>query len=72
MTRYRVEAYTTISFTTEVDIDDEGMDEGEAEEAAYDKAMEKRRGLCAQCSGYGRDWSLDMNDDWDIGEIEKI
>lgn len=72
MTRYRVEVYTTIWFTTEVDINDEGMESDEAEEAAYDKAIEKRPGICAQCSGWRRDWSLDMNDDWDIGEIEKI
>lgn len=58
MPKYRVYLETTASFTIEVDADDE--------DAALDAAYGEARGVCAQCSGWGQPWGLDL------GEWEEI
>ncbi len=41
--------------------------EADNEEDAIDKAYEEvPSGVCAQCSGWGEKWSLDVGDDWEL------
>ena len=48
-----------LSKVTEIGVTVEAPDPDSAIEAAYDHDVP---GVCAQCSGYGRDWSRDEND----------
>jgi hypothetical protein len=52
---YRVQIPKVLWFSITVEADDE--------EAAITEAFEEAPGLCAQCSGWGRNWSID-EDDW--------
>jgi hypothetical protein len=56
VTRYRVELRATLYafVTVEADSEDEAID------MAYDEAPGE---ICAQCSGWGREYSIDQ-DDW--------
>lgn len=49
-------------FNTTVDADDV--------ESAIEQAFEKRPNLCAQCSGWGREWSLELGDEWELDTVE--
>lgn len=65
MSRYRVTLTSSAGFyiTVEADSEDEAID------LAYDEAPS---GVCAHCSGYGQEWSLDLGDDWEhIGPVEE-
>jgi len=63
MTKYRVFLTTTASLSVNVEIDDAKMDEDEAREAAIEEAhQEAPSGVCAQCSGWGRSWGLDLGE----------
>lgn len=67
MAKYRVYLEAGASLTVNVEVDD-SLDEGEAREAAIDKAFAARgRGgtICANCSGWGEKWSLDLGE-WDV------
>lgn len=55
MPTYRVAMSTTASLSIEVEADNET----EAEEKAYEEGP---RGVCAQCSGWGEKWGLDLGD----------
>lgn len=55
MARYRVAFHAYVSATVYVDAEDEEA----AVEAAYDNLPS---GVCAQCSGWNEDWSLDLGD----------
>lgn len=45
----------------------EADDPDDAVNKAYD---EMPGGVCAQCSGWGKEWSLDVPDEWDVCLIE--
>jgi hypothetical protein len=60
MAKYRVNltGYADASITVETEETDPGR--------IYEEAMtEGVPGLCAQCSGWGRDHSLDVGDEWE-------
>jgi hypothetical protein len=55
VSRYRVHLQTVASFSIEVDADDE--------DAALDVAFEEApNDLCAQCSGWGSRYSMDLGE----------
>ncbi len=55
MPKYRVYLQTVASVSIEVEAEDK--------EAAIDAAFEEApSGVCAQCSGWGRKWSLDVGE----------
>ncbi len=58
MPRYRVHLQTIASVSLEVEATDK--------DEAYDLAAGRTPSICGQCSGWGRDYSLDLNDDWEI------
>ena len=61
MPKYRVHLQTIAMTTVEVEAD--------SKEDAYDKALDADMpGICAQCSGWGRDTNLELGDQWDLGE----
>ncbi len=59
MAKYRVYMYTAISLSIEVEVDD-NLDEDDAREQAIEKAFdESPSSICAQCGGWGENWSKD-------------
>lgn len=65
MAKYTVYLETTASMTVTVEVDD-GLDAEEAINKAIDKAYEAIPGdVCAQCSGWGQKWSLDLGE-WNL------
>lgn len=58
MAKYRVHFQSGASCTVTVEAEDEEA----AIEAAYD---ELPGGICAQCSGWGQEWSIDLGE-WDL------
>lgn len=61
MLKYRVHLQTVAMTTIEVEAADK--------DEAYDKALnEGMPHICAQCSGWGNNQNLELNDDWDISE----
>lgn len=54
MPKYRVVLETTASAYAEVEADDR--------EAAIEAAFEDLPSLCAQCGGWGQDWSLGLGE----------
>ena len=57
MSTYRIFFTTTASATAEVEA--ENLDK--AVEAAYDKIPDD---VCAQCGGWGSDYSMELGGDW--------
>lgn len=56
--------YLTTTASTSVEVDAEDAD------AAIDKAYASDMPtICAQCSGWGRDTSLEVSDNWDVSEV---
>lgn len=55
MAKYRVSLHTVASQTVTV----EAGDEDQAAELAYEEGTSS---VCAQCSGWGQKWSLDLGD----------
>jgi hypothetical protein len=43
----------------------EAEDKEAAIEAAYEAELPT---ICAQCSGWGRDWNLELGDDWETSD----
>jgi hypothetical protein len=64
MPKYRVDLVATSSFTIEVEAEDK--------DEAIDLAIQETPGICAQCSGWGKPWSLELGDVWDIPEGAKV
>lgn len=65
MAKYRVYLTTGASLGVTVEVDD-SLDPDAAREAAIEKAFDEApRGVCAQCSGWGKKWSLDLGE-WDV------
>ena len=62
MPKYRVSMSTIVNQTVTVEADSED----EAAELAYE---ESTSGVCAQCSGWGKKWSLDFGE-FEIDEDE--
>lgn len=58
MSTYRVTLETVANLTIEVEADDPD----EAYEAAFEAAPSE---VCAQCSGWGREWDLELGA-WDV------
>lgn len=74
MPKYRVFFETTASLSVEVELDDEEIERhgGDAKSAAIEKAYDHiPGGVCAQCSGWGRKFSLDMGE-WEIEAERKV
>ena len=58
---------TTASLSVDVDVPDD-LDEAEAREKAIELAYDEAPGgVCAQCSGWGRSFSLDLAE-WEAEE----
>lgn len=64
MPKYTVYLQTYAS--TSVDV--EAADKSEAAEKAYEEL--DAPGLCAQCSGWGRDSYLELGEEWEIGDYD--
>lgn len=65
MAKYRVFLATGASLSVTVEVDDD-LDVDEARESAIEKAFEEApSNVCAQCSGWGKRWSLDLGE-WDM------
>jgi hypothetical protein len=65
MSKYRVYLSTGASMTVTVEVDDD-LDPDDAIEQAIEKAFDEApQGVCAQCSGWGQSWGLDLGE-WDI------
>jgi hypothetical protein len=64
MPKYRVDLVTTSSFTIEVEAEDK--------DEAIEKAAQEVPGICARCSGWGQDYSLELGDEWDIPRDGKL
>lgn len=65
MSKYRVYLGTGASLTVTVEIADD-VDPDEAKEQAIEKAFDiAPSSVCAQCSGWGQPYSLDLGE-WDI------
>lgn len=65
MPKYRVFFATTASLSVEVELDDEEIERhgGDAKSAAIEKAYDAMPGdICAQCSGWGRNYSLELGE----------
>jgi hypothetical protein len=60
MPKFRVNLLKTVSYTIEVEADDE--------DAAIDAAYDQAPSVCAQCSGWGQDWGYDDGNDWQTAE----
>ena len=60
MPKYRVALNARVSLSVTVEADNED----EARDAAYEKIP---GGLCAQCSGWGREYSMDL-EEFDVDE----
>lgn len=80
--KFRVGINTSAYATVDVEIDDDAIREvaelnevdvdGVTVEMLRDKIEENYEtpNLCAQCSGWGRDYSLDLGDEWEVDEGE--
>lgn len=65
MAKYRVYLSTVVSLSATVDVPDD-VDEDEARETAVNEALDMApTGLCAQCSGWGQPWGLDLGE-WEV------
>jgi hypothetical protein len=63
MAKYTV--YLTATASTSVEVDAEDRDD------AIEKALSANMPtICAQCSGWGREYSLEIADNWDFSEVE--
>lgn len=65
MPTFRVTLTRTQEFYTEIEAEDAEA----AENAAFDLSGEASS--CAQCGGWGREWSVDEGD-WDFGSVEEV
>lgn len=62
--KYVVHMTTTASLSVEVEIPDD-LDEQAAKAAAIEEAYQNApSNVCAQCGGWGREWSLELGE-WD-------
>lgn len=46
--------------------------EADNEEEALDKSYEYTPSICAQCSGWGQPWYLEISDDWESDEGPRL
>lgn len=65
MPKYMVNFVATASMTITVEAEDAEA----AIEAAHEDAP---TGVCAQCSGWGQDFSLDLSGEWELSEYEPV
>lgn len=76
MSVYRVYFSATANLAMKVEINDDGMDPDEARDAAIEAAYDQQpSGICAQCSGWGHPWSIDLGEfEADRGDeaVEKV
>lgn len=69
--RVSLRGYTFVSVGVDIEVpEDVDHDDLEAlADIAIDEAMMKGiPSLCAECSGWDRDWSLEISDDWTIDD----
>jgi hypothetical protein len=59
MARYRVHMEAVASYFIEVEAEDE--------DAAVEAAYEEAPGICAQCSGWGQQYGMDLGE-WELAE----
>lgn len=65
MAKYRVYYSTSVSVGVTV----EAADEDEAMDKGFDEIPS---GVCAQCSGWGQPWELELGDDWEPDSAELL
>jgi len=51
---------------SDLDVDIDKLTVDDMRELAIDKAYDKAPSICAQCSGWARDYSLDLGDEWTV------
>lgn len=66
MAKYTVHFHQMAAAGVTVEVDDE-----ETEELTREKAIEKAydelpTGICAQCGGWGQDWYLSLDGEWEL------
>ena len=73
MTKYRVYLRTVASTGVTVDIVTDGLDAEETREMAIEAAFAgELPTLCGHCSGWRKDFTLELGDDWDVdGEADE-
>lgn len=65
--KYTVHLTTFASLSIDVEIPDD-TDQDKAREAAIEAALDNApNGVCAQCSGWGQKWDLEIGD-WDVAK----
>lgn len=64
MTTYKVIMSTYATGYVEVD--------GDTEEKAIEEAYNLAPTLCAHCSGWDKEHSLELGDEWEIDTIEEV
>ena len=64
--KYRISFVTSASGSITVETDE--TDPERIVEEAYAEGIP---GICAQCSGWGRDHELEVGDEWDVDEDDK-
>lgn len=83
--KYTVHMTTTASLSITVDVDEDAVRANLGDhadnaavlahairEAAVEEAYQEVPGdVCAQCSGWGKSWSLDLGD-WEVAEDEPV
>lgn len=68
MAKYRVSMQTVATITIEIEVPDDITDPHEIAERAAEEGEFPT--ICAQCAGWGRDYSLDMDGEWEVSEFE--
>ena len=68
MAKYRVNMQTVATTVIEVEVPDDVTDLEEIAEIAANEGEFPT--ICAQCAGWGREYSLDMDGEWNVSEYE--
>ena len=71
--KFRIYATSTSSLSQNIEIEDEeleGLSKSEIQELVEERFFEENQaGICAQCSGWGKDYSLEIGDEWEVDEV---
>jgi hypothetical protein len=71
MAKYRVMMTTTASASIVVEVPDELNEHYDIEEKAIELAFDEAPSICAQCSGWGKKYSMDLGE-WDVDPDEEF
>jgi hypothetical protein len=68
MAKYRVSMQTVATTVVEIEVPDDVTDHEEIATRAAEEGEFPT--ICGQCAGWGRGYSLDMGDEWNVSEYE--